>query len=73
MMSGFHKNTKIYISQEQNIILSSNKKVHYKGCCMAKNSFVMEVTFKPVNEIFRHAKQLSNQLTKQSTKKDSNR
>ena len=46
---GFHKNTKIQISCERNIIFSSNKKIHQlhaKGNFMAKNSFAVEVTFK---------------------------
>ena len=45
-----HKNTKIWISWEQNIIISSNKQIHWlhiKGYFIAKNSFVDKVNFKP--------------------------
>ena len=45
---GFHINTKMQISQKQNIIFCSNKKIHWlhiKGYFMAKNILVMKVTF----------------------------
>ena len=45
----FTKKTKIQISREQNIIFSSDKRIHQlhiKGYFMTKNSFVVEVTFK---------------------------
>ena len=45
----FHKNTKIYISRERNIIFSSNKKTHWlliNGYFIKKSSSVAEVTFK---------------------------
>ena len=51
---GFHKNTKISISREQNIIFSSKKKnhqLHIKRYFMTKNSFVAEVTFKGLSII----------------------
>ena len=54
----FHKNTKISISREQNIIFSSNKKIHQlhiKCYFMTKNSFVAEVTF---NESFISAEKI---------------
>ena len=44
-----HKNIKILISLEQNIIFSSNQNIsqfYVKGFFMAKNCFVAEVTFK---------------------------
>ena len=43
----FTKNTKTLISREQNIFSSNNKNysLHIKCYVMAKNSFVVEVTF----------------------------
>ena len=46
---GFHKRTKTYILRVQNIVFSSNKKIHklhITGYFMAKNSCVADVTFK---------------------------
>ena len=46
---GFHKNTKIYISRERNIIFSSNKKIinHTSRATLLQKipSFVEELTF----------------------------